>query len=98
MANATADPMPNTPAAEHVSVRCEFCECKLTRKGQVIDISDKAKSLRRLQDGLDKSSQTIETQAAEIARLTSELAEAKAAARRESDTDPDDPEDDYFGN
>lgn len=91
-----ADPMPaGAPAAEHVSVKCEFCDCRLTRRGQVLEMSPKAKDLRRLEDAIDKHAHTIEEQAAEIARLSSELAAAKASVRQEPEPDSDD--DDYFG-
>jgi septal ring factor EnvC (AmiA/AmiB activator) len=90
-----SDPMPAPPAPsdpKHEPLLCEFCESKLTRRGQVIDLSEKARVLRRQQDTIDKQGRTIEEQAAEVTRLSAELAEAKAAlSKSQADEDDDDP-------
>lgn len=90
-----ADPMPKGDD-KPLSVTCEFCECKLTRRGQVIDISSKAKELRRLQDRIDKLEATSAEQAETITRLERELAEAKASKRGGDDDDDDGGDDDFF--
>ncbi len=79
MANNNPMPVPDS-GEKPLSVVCEFCECKLTRRGQVIEISGKAKDLRRLQDRIDKVETTSGEQAETITRLERELAEARAAA------------------
>jgi septal ring factor EnvC (AmiA/AmiB activator) len=94
---AVPDPMPKGDD-KPTSVTCEFCECKLTRRGQVIDISEKAKSLRRLQDGNDKHEAKLAEQAERITTLERELAEAKARIKDGGDDDDDENDDDdgYF--
>jgi len=50
---------------------CEFCGCKLTSSGEVLEVSDKAKSFRR-------HGETIETHVATIAKLEVENRELKS--------------------
>jgi hypothetical protein len=75
-------PTPDGGGEKPLSVVCEFCECKLTRRGQVIEISGKAKDLRKLQDRIDKLDATGAEQADTITRLERELAEARAAVTK----------------
>lgn len=56
-------------------ILCEFCGSKLTRRGEVLEMSDKAKQLRRLQDTIDKLERTIADKDEQLARLTAENAD-----------------------
>lgn len=50
---------------------CDFCECKLTKRGEVYQMSQKAKTLR---DADETHEKTIAKRDEEIARLNGEVA------------------------
>jgi hypothetical protein len=61
--NDPPEPPPRVPArAPGEYVACEFCECKLTRTGEVYSLSEKAREYR----------DSKETHRKEVAKLTEE--------------------------
>jgi predicted RNase H-like nuclease (RuvC/YqgF family) len=74
-------PDPADPTPKPRGVVCEFCECKLTAKGEVLQMSATAKEMRKLQDRVEALGEKLTERDGEVARLTSELAEARAAVK-----------------
>lgn len=56
------------------SVTCEFCECRLSAAGDVLQRSPKARALIDQDDAFAKATQKIATLDAKIAELQTELA------------------------
>jgi hypothetical protein len=72
LATPVAPPPP--PARGASRPTCEFCECRLTHSGEVLEFSEKAKGFR-------KHSQTIEELNGTIATLRQEKETAEAKVR-----------------
>jgi hypothetical protein len=51
-------------------LQCDFCECRLTKRGEVYQMSDKAKVYR---DEKETNAKTLTVRDEEIARLHSEI-------------------------
>jgi hypothetical protein len=68
------------PPARHERLTCEYCECTLTSKGEVLRMSDKAKTFRDHDDVLIKRDRRIaelETQVEEHKRQIAALTPAQ---------------------
>lgn len=73
-------PAPDPPPAPRApKLRCEFCQCELTPTGDCLRMSDRAREYRDQTDTIDKQKATIAEKDAEIGRLTTDLAAARAA-------------------
>jgi len=57
---------------------CEFCECKVSRHGEVIKLGSKAKAFRDSEGEIEKLTDTIAKRDADIATLKSDLEAARA--------------------
>lgn len=65
-------PEPTSPRGPVSSVKCEFCECViLTRTGEYVSLSDKARTLRDLKENQTKHVAKLDE---EISGLRAELA------------------------
>lgn len=62
-------PLP-PPASTRQKIICEFCDCQVTPRGEVIVIGEKAKKFR-------KHEEIVEGKDAEIARLNAEISALK---------------------
>lgn len=67
--NTDPAPTPIAAPAREGYTKCDYCECKLTRNGQVYEMSQKAYDLR---DQKDKHSREITQKDTEIAALRTE--------------------------
>ena len=57
---------------------CEFCECKVSRAGEVLKLGAKAKAFRDSETEIEKLTDTIAKRDAEIVTLKSDLEAARA--------------------
>jgi hypothetical protein len=66
------DPAPNTPPRTPGTgyLECDFCHCKLTKSGEVYQVSPEAREYR---DANEKHRKAIEKLDEEITRLRSEI-------------------------
>ena len=89
------DPMPradgddDAPKSRRLS--CEFCECSLSSKGEILRMSARAKELRKLEDAVDALKEKIADRDSAITSLRAELAEAQAAAKAATKGDDNGP-------
>jgi uncharacterized small protein (DUF1192 family) len=58
---------------------CEFCECKISRAGEVIKLGAKAKAFRDSDGAIEKLTDRVAALDAEITTLKSDLEAARAA-------------------
>lgn len=65
---AGAAPAPAAPDKQRII--CEFCECRLTIKGDAIEISDKAKTLRKQGETIESLRETIAAHLESITTIT----------------------------
>jgi hypothetical protein len=65
------DPAPDPSPRRRAPIVCEYCDCTLTPIGDVLKVSDKARTLRKQGDRID-------TLLAEIEQAKTDLAAAKA--------------------
>ena len=74
------DPLPKGDDDDKVprSFVCEFCECKISRSGEVMKLGAKAKGFRDSEGEIEKLTDTIAKREAEIATLKSDLEAARA--------------------
>lgn len=66
----TSNPPVVPSAASRSKIVCEFCECQVTPRGEIIFVGEKAKKYRKHEDLLDAKD-------AEITRLTNEISALK---------------------
>lgn len=60
--------------------RCEFCQCSLSAKGEVLEMSQKARELRNLQDELAKEQAAHATTKTELSAAHTRIAELEKTA------------------
>jgi hypothetical protein len=71
--------------------RCEFCECKLTTRGEVLEFSEKAKKLRKADEHLAELQGTLDTR-------TQELEDARVKIRQLEEGRAGDPSRSHYPN
>lgn len=76
----TPIPTPRAPGAK--DLRCGFCEALLTPSGEVIKLSDRAKSLRDFEDELDDMKRDLATARQETEDQRALVAERDTTIRR----------------
>jgi predicted nucleic acid-binding Zn-ribbon protein len=64
---------PAPPAPVKGSVTCGFCQASLTPGGEVMKLSDRAKSLRDFEDDLEDAKRTISELQAKISTLEGDV-------------------------
>jgi len=69
------DPIGDPAPRRRASLVCEFCDCKLTPVGDVLNVSDKARNFRKLED-------RIEILTADLTKAQADLAAAQADLRK----------------
>jgi len=57
---------------------CEFCECKISRSGEVIKLGAKAKAFRDSDGEIEKLTETIGKRDEQIAQLKTDLEAARS--------------------
>lgn len=72
-------PPSSVPAGSRSGITCEFCECGLSGKGEVIKRSAKARSYLDLEDRASDQAAALEQLRAEVAALQGQLTDAKRA-------------------
>lgn len=65
------------PPTGHRELRCQFCKSSLTQRGEVIQLSEKAKQLRDWQEKAEDAERDLADAQATITRLQGEIEEAK---------------------
>ena len=84
----TPAPPPRIPGQY---TRCEFCECKVTRNGEVFEMSEKARGYRdsaeKHRSQVDSLTQQIETLRAEISAKEAEIKALKGTPQRKGVVD-----------
>ncbi len=81
----------NVPPGPEGVRRCEFCQCALSRRGEVLEMSTRARELRNLADDLAREQaahtttktelQTLRDRIAELERQISEAGAAQPTVR-----------------
>jgi len=90
-----SDPEPSPPPvparAPGSYTTCEFCECKVTRSGEVYSMSEKARSYRDANEShrkeISKLNEQIENLQREIAAKEAQIAALKGTPARKSALD-----------
>lgn len=74
------DPLPpgDDPARGPSTLICEFCDCKISRAGEVIKLGAKAKVFRDSDSAIEKLTETVSKRDEQIAQLKSDLEAARA--------------------
>lgn len=67
-----------TPRATGDNRHCEYCDCKLTAKGEVLEMSQRARELRTLEDRLQREQQAHATTKGELVAAAQRVAELQA--------------------
>jgi hypothetical protein len=84
------EPTP-APAPASTKVTCEFCGCQLGPSGEYMQLSERAKGLRQLEDSLSTSQAETAAARANLADALRERDEARAAlAARDKDAGRED--------
>lgn len=74
--------MPPAPPEHHerrapqARPTCEYCQCKLTAHGEVLEFSDKAKRFRRIDQEIDELKVKLAAAEATVTELRAKLTEA----------------------
>jgi predicted RNase H-like nuclease (RuvC/YqgF family) len=65
-------------------ITCEFCECELGRSGEYVELSAKAKMLRKLKDENEKLEGTLATVRTQVEDLKREIEQLRPKERKGS--------------
>ncbi len=60
------------------SLTCEFCDCRISKSGEVLKLGAKAKTFRDSESQIEKLTDTIAAREATIAELKTDLEAARA--------------------
>lgn len=74
-------PGPSDPAPRR-EVTCGFCESRLTHRGEVLKLSDRAKALRDFEDDLEDARRDLVQAQARVTALETEMAEIRAQSAK----------------
>lgn len=79
----TTDPTGGTPEPKAKKITCEFCRCRLTGEGEILNLSDEARKYRDAADEHAKAVKALEKQVKDlegtIETLRAEIETLKAA-------------------
>lgn len=73
------DPAPVARARQPERANCEFCECQLTARGEVLKFSDRAKKFRTQNETIERLERELTEARADAQRLKDEVAQLKTS-------------------
>jgi hypothetical protein len=80
-------PGTSTPSASGPYLNCDFCKCHITLAGHVYKMSAEARAFQKLEETNTSLTEQLATVRAELATVTRERDEARAAQQRTDDDD-----------